>query len=466
MKITFCGAAQTVTGSQHLVEVNGHRILLDCGLYQGRRDEARKRNTHFHFDPRRLDCVILSHAHIDHSGNLPTLVANGFRGPIYCTSATKDITAVMLMDSAKIQQEDAAFLNKHKRRRGEPTIEALYGTEDAERTIEQLRSKKYFEPFEPLRGVSVTFWDAGHLLGSAIVQMDLNEPHSPDRPRRLVFTGDLGRRGLPILRDPMTVRDVDILISESTYGDHVHDEVNHLNDRLAESLHKIVERRGKVIIPAFSLGRTQNVVYFLNQLFGQGKLPRVPIYVDSPLSVKLTDVYRDHEECFDAETWRIMLDDRDVFGFFGLTYISSAEESRKLNREDGPFVVIASSGMCEAGRVLHHLRYSVSDPKNAILIVGYQAGDTLGRRIAERQPRLRIMDDWFDLKADVYQIDGLSAHADRNDFQWWYEATGGSIDHAYLVHGEMESMTALAPVLQPFVKHLVQTPVMYESCDL
>jgi metallo-beta-lactamase family protein len=280
-----------------------------------------------------------------------------------------------------------------------------------------------------------------------------------------VFTGDLGRRRLPILRDPMTVRDVNILISESTYGDHVHEDVDSLQGELLAILQKVVQRRGKVIIPAFALGRTQNVVYYLNQLFQQGKLPRVPIYVDSPLSMKLTDVYRNHEECFDADTWRILRDDADVFGFFGLTYVSSSEESKKLNRADGPYVVIASSGMCEAGRVLHHLRYSVEDPRNAILIVGYQAGETLGRRIAERQPRLRIMDDWFDLKAEVYCLDGLSAHADRNDFQWWYEATGGNIEHAFLVHGEPASMAALSPLLQPFVKNTVRTPAMYESVE-
>jgi metallo-beta-lactamase family protein len=221
-----------------------------------------------------------------------------------------------------------------------------------------------------------------------------------------------------------------------------------------------------VIIPAFALGRTQNVVYYLNELFEQGRLPRVPIYVDSPLSVKLTDVYRSHENCFDADTWRVLRDDPDVFGFFGLCYVSSAEESKKLNRQDGPFVVIASSGMCEAGRVLHHLRYSVDDPKNAILIVGYQAGETLGRRIAERQQKLRIMDDWFDLRAEVYTLDGLSAHADRDDFQWWYEATGGNIDHAFLVHGEKQAMEALAPLLLPFVKNPVRMPVTYESFEV
>jgi metallo-beta-lactamase family protein len=469
MKITFCGAAQTVTGSQHLIEVNGRRILLDCGLYQGRRDDARKRNSHIHYDPKQLDCVILSHAHMDHAGNLPTLVRAGFRGPIYCTAATADITAVMLMDSAKIQHEDAEFLNKHKRRRGEPLIEPLYDLEDADRSAKLVTAKKYFEPFEPVRDVHVTFWDAGHLLGSAIVQLDVQADRLADGasgPRRLVFTGDLGRKNLPILRDPMTVRDVNVLISESTYGDRVHEEPAQTRDDLTTIISKIIQRHGKVIVPAFALGRTQNIVYYLNKLFQDGKLPRVPIYVDSPLSVKVTEVFRNHPECYDADTWRIMRDDPDVFGFFGLTYISSPQDSKRLNHLDGPFVVIASSGMCEAGRVLHHLRYSVADPRNAIVIVGYQAGETLGRRIAERQPRLRIMDDWFDLKADVYVLDGLSSHADRNDFQWWFEATGGAIDHAFLVHGELPAMTALSPLLQPFVKNPVRAPAMYETVEV
>jgi metallo-beta-lactamase family protein len=466
MRITFCGAAQTVTGSQHLVEANGHRVLLDCGLYQGRRDEARKRNTYFPYDPKRLDCVILSHAHMDHAGNLPTLVRAGFRGPIHCTAATADVTAIMLKDSAKIQQEDAQFLNKHKRRRGEPPIQPLYDLEDAERTVRQFSPQKYFIPFQPLRGLDVTFWDAGHVLGSAIVQLDFAYDEATRGPRRLVFTGDLGRRNLPILRDPMTVRDVDVLISEATYGNRVHEPVSEMRDELMTLLAKIVQRRGKVIVPAFALGRTQNIVYYLNRMFQAGKLPRVPIYVDSPLSVKLTDVYRDHPECFDAETWRLLREDEDVFGFFGLTYVSSAEDSKRLNRLEGPFVVIASSGMCEAGRVMHHLRYSVADPRNALLIVGYQAADTLGRRIVERQPRLKIMDDWFELKAEVYQLEGLSAHADRNDFQWWFQATGGNIARAVLVHGEPESMTALAPLLQPFVKNPVHMPALYESVEL
>jgi metallo-beta-lactamase family protein len=465
MRITFCGAAQTVTGSQHLVEVNGRRILLDCGLYQGPRREAIKRNTYFHFDPKRLDCVILSHAHMDHSGNLPTLVRAGFRGPIYCTSATADVAAVMLMDSAKIQLEDAEFLNKRKRRHGEPITLPLYDLDDAERAIKQLESRKYFSSFEPVRGVHVTFWDAGHLLGSAITQIDI-EQLGQAAPTRLVFTGDLGRRKLPILRDPMTVKDVHILISESTYGDRIHDQVSETRDELKAIIAKVIERRGKIIVPAFALGRTQNIVYYLNRLFLDGKLPRVPIYVDSPLSVKVTDVYRDHPECYDTDTGRLLRDDPDVFGFFGLTYISAAEESKRLNRLDGPYVVIASSGMCEAGRVLHHLRYSVSDPRNAVIIVGYQAGDTLGRRIAERQPRLKIMDDWFDLKADVFLLDGLSSHADRNDFQWWFESIGTPVEHAFLVHGEPVAMTALATLVQPFVKNRVHAPAMYETVEL
>lgn len=465
MKLTFCGAAQTVTGSQHLLEVNDRRILLDCGLYQGRREEARRRNSTFHYNPAHVDCLVLSHAHMDHVGNLPTLVRAGFAGPIFCTPATADIAAVMLQDSARIQQEDAEFLNR-KRTRGESAIQPLYDLDDVTATKQLFAPQRYFKPFELLPGIHVTFWDAGHVLGSAIVQLDIEHESGSGRPRRLVFTGDLGRRRLPILRDPMTVRGIDVLISESTYGNREHGDVDNLKSQLLEVLSKVVRRGGKVVIPAFSLGRTQNVVYYLNQLFEEGKLPRVPIFVDSPLSVRLTETYRAHEDCFDAEAWRTLQRDSDVFGFFGLRYVSEAAESRKLNRFDGSMVVIASSGMCEAGRVLHHLRHTVASEQNAIVLVGYQAPWTLGRRLADRTPRLRIMDDWFDLNAEVFQLDGLSGHADRCDFQWWFEATGGNIDSAFLVHGEPEAMTALAPLLQPYVRNPVRMPAMFETVEV
>ncbi len=465
MRITFCGAAETVTGSQHLIEVNGHRLLLDCGLYQGPRAEAARRNTHFHYDPHQIDAVILSHAHQDHAGNLPTLTAAGFRGPIYCTPATADVAALMLRDSARIQEEDTDFLDRRKREPGEPPIRPLYGMADAERTIGLLETRPYFKSFEALPGQTARFWDAGHVLGSAITELHLDEP-AAGKARKLVFTGDLGRRGTPILREPDAVRGIDLLICESTYGNRVHGTNADTNERLAAVLTRVMQRRGKVVIPAFSFGRTQNIVYAMNQLFQAGRLPRLPIYVDSPLSTGITDVYRKHVECFDAEAASLLQSDRDLFGFFGLTYITLAQESRKLNKLDGPFVVIAASGMCEGGRVLHHLRHTVEDATNLILIVGYQASGTLGRRIVERQPRLRILDDWFDLRAEVEIFNELSAHADRNDFESWFHETGGGIDRAFLVHGEPPAMRALAPLLQPFVRNPVQTPALYETVEI
>lgn len=465
MRLIFCGAAQTVTGSQHLVEENGRRLLLDCGLYQGRRDESRKRNAHFHFDPRRLDCVILSHAHMDHAGNLPTLVAAGFRGPIHCTPATAEIARELLRDSAHIQKEDVRFLNKHKRRRGEPEISPLYTEDDVRRAGGLLKPRPYHRPFHLDGGVEVTFLDAGHLLGSALVRIDLDGRAGRPR-RRLLFTGDLGRPGLPLLRDPEAVTGIDVLVSESTYGDRVHDQFGDLKERLREVLSRAVERRAKVIIPAFSLGRTQTVVYQMNRLFEEGRLPRLPIFVDSPLATRVTEVYRRHTECLDDQVAQEMKDDDDVFGFDGLTYVGSADESKALNDREGPFVVVAASGMCEAGRVLHHLRHSVEDSRNTILITSYQAPDTLGRRIAEKTPRLRILDDWFDLRAEVQVMEGFSSHADRDELQTWYAATGGAIEHAFLVHGEPQAMEELAPVLQPFVTNPVRMPRLYETVEM
>ena len=464
MKITFCGAAQTVTGSQHFVEENGRRVLLDCGLYQGRRDESRRRNRHFHFDPRRLDCVLLSHAHIDHSGNLPTLVAAGFRGPIHCTGPTAEIARELLRDSAHIQAEDVHFLNKHKRRRGEPIIAPLYSEDDVRRTLSLLRPHPYHRALELEGHIEITFLEAGHVLGSSLVRLDVNGRAS--RPRRLLFTGDLGRPHQPLLRDPEAVTGIDILISESTYGDRPHKEFGDLKERLREILQRAVVRKAKIIIPAFSLGRIQTVVYHMNQLFAEGRLPRIPVFVDSPLGSRVTEVYRKHADVLDSKVAEELRTDDDVFDFDGLSYVASVEESKALNVREGPFVVIAASGMCEAGRVLHHLRNSVGDPRNTVLITSYQAPDTLGRRIAEKTPRVRILDDWFDLRAEVEVMEGFSSHAGRDEFEAWFRATGGGIEHAFLVHGELPVMEALAPLLQPYVKNPVKIPAMYETVEV
>jgi metallo-beta-lactamase family protein len=442
--VTFWGAARTVTGSMHLVEANGRKFLLDCGLFQGRRAEARQRNSRFPFAPRELDAVVLSHAHIDHCGNLPNLVRQGFAGPIYCTPATRDLLAVMLADSAKIQEEDAAYLNR-KRDRGEPLIEPLYTRRDAHQTIGHARSVPYDEAHDIGHGFQIRFVDAGHLLGSAMTAVTIR---TGGRDHTLTFTGDLGRRGLPILRDPAPVPPGEVLISESTYGGKTHPPVETLTDQLGDVVQRTVERGGKVLIPAFSLGRTQTVAYALHQLIQAGRLKDLPIFVDSPLSASATEVFRLHPECFDEETALLLEEDPDVFGTRRIHYLRSAEESKQLNGRQDPCVIVASSGMCEAGRILHHLKHNIEDPRTTVLIIGFQAPDTLGRRLVENRPEMRILDRTCKLRAEVVVMNGFSSHADHNDFLAFLGPLAGETRRVRLVHGEMESAEALAAALR------------------
>jgi metallo-beta-lactamase family protein len=442
--VTFWGAARTVTGSMHLVEAAGLKILLDCGLFQGHRAEARERNSRFPFRARDIDAVILSHAHIDHCGNLPHLVREGFDGPIYCTPATRDLTAVMLADSAKIQEEDAAYLNR-KRPRGEPKVEPLYERADAHRTARLCYSVPYDRPLDLGRGLRVRLVEAGHLLGSSMVSLHLDRG---GRERRLTFTGDLGRRGLPILRDPAPVPPADLLVSESTYGGKAHDPVDLLADGLGDLVRRTAGRGGKLLIPAFSLGRTQTVVYFLHQQMSAGRLADLPIFVDSPLSAEATEVFRLHPECFDEETVRVLEDDPDLFGGRRIRYVHTVEESKALNGRQDPCVIIASSGMCEAGRILHHLKHNVEDPRNTVLIIGFQAPDTLGRKLVERKPEVRILDRPLQVRAEVVVMNGFSSHADHNDFLAFLGPLAGQTAQVRLVHGEMPNSEALAAALR------------------
>jgi metallo-beta-lactamase family protein len=442
--VTFWGAARTVTGSMHLVEAAGKKFLLDCGLFQGRRAEAHERNTRFPFEPKRIDAVVLSHAHVDHCGNLPNLVRQGFSGPVYCTPATRDLVAIMLADSAKIQEEDAVYLNK-KRDRREPKVEPLYDRRDAHRTVRLCQPVAYERDFDIGRGVQITYVEAGHLLGSAMVAMRVD---GTGHEVRLTFTGDLGRRSLPILRDPAPVPACDLLISESTYGGKVHDPVEHLGDALGDVVRRTAERGGKVIIPAFSLGRTQTVVYYLHQLMNANRLPDLPIYVDSPLACQATDVFRRHPECFDEETALLLEDDPDLFGEKRINYIHNVEDSKRLNDREGPCVIIAASGMCEAGRVLHHLKHNIEDECNTVLIIGFQAPETLGRRIVERRPEVRILDRVCKLRAEVVVLNAFSSHADQNDFMAFLGPLAATTGKVRLVHGEPDRAEALAVALR------------------
>jgi metallo-beta-lactamase family protein len=444
--VTFWGAARTVTGSMHLVEANGRKLLLDCGLFQGRRAEAYQRNSTFPFKPSDIKSVVLSHAHIDHCGNLPNLVRQGFDGPIHSTPATRDLAAIMLLDSAKIQEEDAEYLNRH-REKGEPPIKPLYDQRDVSRTMRCFVRAAYDRPFDLGQGMELHFVDAGHLLGSAMVALALR---GNGKDRRLTFTGDLGRRNLPILRDPAPVPPADLLISESTYGGRTHPPVEQLADVLGEVVRRTVERGGKLLIPAFSLGRTQTVVLYLHQLMTAGRLHDVPVFVDSPLAANATEVFRLHPECFDDETAKLLANDPDLFGGRRVRYVHSVEESKKLNDRKDPCIIIAASGMCETGRIVHHLKHNIEDPRNTVAIIGYQAPETLGRRIVERRPEVRIHGRMWKLRAEVVVMNGFSSHADQNDFRDFLRPLAKDTAHVRLVHGEVDQAEALARSLRDY----------------
>lgn len=464
MKLSFLGAAGEVTGSQHLIETANLRILLDCGLFQGRRAESRKKNERFRCEPRKLDAVILSHAHIDHCGNLPGLYRSGFRGPIYCTRATSHVAGIMLRDSARIQAEDARYMKRHLEP-GAPPIDPLYSEADAKAVERLFEPLDYGEWHDLSPEFKLRFSDAGHILGSAIVEMKI---YDRGEMRRVVFTGDLGRRHLPLLRDPALIDGCDILITESTYGNRVHPKPEDLRDALLRIILGAIEREGKVIIPAFSLGRTQQIIYYLNELVHGGKLPPLPVYVDSPLSKELTEVYRRNVDIMDREAHHVLRTDDDLFDFPGLVYTSSPQESSALNRQSGPMVVISASGMCESGRIRHHLKHAVSDRRNTIVMIGFQAEHTLGRRIVERQPTLHIFDRILPLRADVEILNGLSGHADIEDFKWWFEhmARDTGIGQAFLVHGEPKAALALSHIMHDYCDLDPIIPKLYESFDV
>src|SRR5215471_17410470 len=405
MKLTSWGAARTVTGSMHHVEAAGKRILLDCGMYQGRRQESFERNSHFPFPVSSIDGVILSHAHIDHSGNLPTLVRNGYRGPIYTTPATVDLCLAMLADSAYLQQKDADFCNKrrgHRRRLGRDDREcvALYGPDDAERTFPLFRAISLGENREVADGLRYQTYDAGHMLGSTSIVLEADGV-------RLGFSGDVGRPGLPIIRDPEKLGACQYLIMESTYGDRFHRKLDHVEEKLAGIVNRTAGRGGKIIVPSFAVGRAQQLVIMLHQLMDGGRIPSIPIFVDSLLAVNATEVFRKHPECYDEQARKFLVNGGDPFGFHRLTYVREASESKKLNDLRGPFMVIAASGMCEAGRILHHLRNNIADPRNTVLITGFQAQNTLGRKILDEQAEVPIFGEPVPLRAEVVSLDEL-----------------------------------------------------------
>ncbi len=467
MKLTFHGAAQAVTGSMHLFEVNGHRLLLDCGLYQGSRAETYERNLHFPFDPASIEVVILSHAHIDHSGNLPNLVKSGFTGAIWATPATRDLCVSMLQDSGHIQENDVEFVNKRRARAGEPPVAPLYTRADALASIANFVTVGYGRPVQVAPGVMLTFFDAGHILGSAIVQLDYQED---GQPRRLIFSGDLGRRGLAILRDPTLLDAADDVIMESTYGDRLHQSPAEAQERLAAIIRQTFRQRGKIIVPAFAVGRTQEMVHALYRLNEEGDIPNLPVYVDSPLAINITEVFRLHPECYDAET-RQLLDRAEAgsgpFGFKNLHYVRDVKDSKSLNFLRESAIIISASGMAETGRILHHLRHNVGERANTILFVGFQAENTLGRRLLDGVSPVRIYGEAHTVHARIERIEGYSAHADRKDLlDWIAHLDQARLRRVFLVHGEPEAAEALATGLRQQGVKEVTVPVLHESFDL
>lgn len=445
MELQFLGAAQTVTGSMHLLKVNGYNILLDCGIYHGPRKEAFERNRNFPFDPTSIDALILSHAHIDHSGNIPTLVRQGYRGPIWATSATRDLSVIMLRDSAHIQESDVAYVNKRRVRQGQKPFEPLYTQEDAVQALTLFQSIEYNRVFEPVSGVQVHYRDAGHILGSVSVTLDIDDQ---GQQKRLVFSGDVGRKNLPILRDPQPVEGVDFMIMESTYGGRLHETPGEAQAELKQVVLDAYHKNGKVIIPSFAIGRTQELVYALHELVSSNEIPEIAVYVDSPLAVSATDIFRLHPEIYDQETHDFLreINRHDPFGFDTMIYIHDVEESKALNQLEGPAVIISASGMCESGRILHHLKHRIGDARNTILFVGYQAENTLGRKILEGHSIVPIFGEEYVVRAKVLKISGYSAHADHNGLLGWLQAAQdhSQLQQLFLVHGELENANTLA----------------------
>ena len=470
MKITFYGAAQVVTGSMHHLQINGENYLLDCGLFQGRRSEAAERNTKFPFPPDSIKAVLLSHAHIDHSGNLPQLVKRGFHGPIYTTPATVDLCKPMLADSAHLQESDAEFINRRTERRRRigapdptPLIEPLYTSEDAEKTQPLFRPVALGHPTDVGPGVKYSTVEAGHMLGSTSMTLELNEN---GKRVLLGFSGDVGRKGLPIIRDPQSLPPADYLIMESTYGDRIHAPDQPVRDKLADIINRTSNRGGKIIVPAFAVGRTQQLVLLIHELIEAKLIGSLPVYVDSPLAVNTTEVFQRHQECFDEETAKFVNSGQDPFGFNRLRYIRDVADSKALNTLKGPMVIISASGMCEAGRVLHHLKNNIENPRNTVLITGFQAENTLGRKIADKQPEVNIFGEPYHLRAEVVQLNELSGHADQQELLAWMKPMMSTVKKVFLVHGEPKAQTVLAALIRERYQVDVTNPARGDSFEL
>ena len=446
MKITFCGAAGTTTGSKHLIEVNETRILLDCGLYQGRRAEAMERNSDFPFDPEKIDCVVLSHAHIDHTGNLPHLCKRGFDGNIYATPATRDLCSIMLPDAAHIHESDIAWLNRHRKRDDLPELTPNYRRVDAENCLKQFVTLGYQRPMFIAPGVRLTFIDAGHVLGSAQVILDIDD-HATQKQSRLLFSGDIGRPGNDILNDPAPCDKVDYVIMESTYGGRKHELATDSTEHLVKIIREIQQRRAHLIIPAFAVERTQQLLFTLDKLHHENRFSSVATFVDSPLAVKATEIFRLHVDDLRPAVAEALFMWDDPFGFDGLKLVRTVDESKGLNFVKGPAIIISASGMAESGRILHHLRNNVGNSNNILLFVGYCAENTLGWKLRNGFTHVNILGDEFEVKAEIETLDSFSGHADHDELLDWFSRVGGEKKRVFLVHGEPERSDKLRDAL-------------------
>lgn len=466
MQIEFIGGARTVTGSQHLLHINGKKILLECGLFQGRRNETYEKNKNFKFNPADIDVMILSHAHIDHSGNIPNLVSKGFDGLIYATSATVDLCQIMLRDSAHLQEKDIEWVNKKRKVKNLEQIQPIYSLEDVEKAMEQFVGIQYNRTIELFSGIKFSFSDAGHILGSAGVLLEVEE--SGNKKIRLGFSGDIGRPDSPVIKSPELFRDLDALIMESTYGNRFHSPTTDVEEDFASTISEVINDGGRVIIPAFAVGRTQTIAYMLHKLFDQNRIPEVPVYVDSPMAVDATAVFRSHPECLDRETYRIFLQNgEDPFGFRILKYIKKTEESKELNEKKGPMIIISASGMAEGGRILHHLAHNIGNPQNLILFVGYAAEHTLARRIMDGDEKVNIFGDEYVVGAKIKKMDYFSGHADQRELLDYLRLNDvNKLKNIFLVHGEEDMALPFREILLQKGFKNVQFPASGEIINI
>lgn len=447
IKLKFCGGTRTVTGSMHLLETEQSRIMIDSGLFQGKRDDFYRINNSFPISPTEINTLVLSHAHIDHSGNIPNLVKHGLTSPILTTAPTVDLCNLMLPDSGHIQEEDIKFVNHINKRKGLPLREPLYTENDARQSISYFQGVDYNETVKIRPDITCTFHDAGHVLGASIIVLDIQ---TKTDKMRLAYAVDLGRKNLPLLKDPNIPKNIDYLVIESTYGNRLHDPIETAKGKLADIIIRTIQRGGKIIIPSFAFERTQEVIYFINQLVNKGTIPEIPIFVDSPLATDITMVFQKHINYLDKTIQNLLKEKHDPFGFRRINYVRSTEESKALCHDTRPMVVISASGMCEAGRVLHHLRNNIENPANTILVVGYMAENTLGKKIVDRQPVVKIFGEEYHLHAEVVKINAFSAHADKNELISFIRQCNSKLKQIFIVHGDMDQS-------EPFTESLKQS---------